>query len=405
MPKAGQTAPFSGLRAIEIADDIAGEFAGRMLAEMGADVVKLEPPHGAASRRIGPFLNDVADRERSLNFWYYNSNKRSVVCDVAAPHGRETLFALLPGADFLLVTAQPEELQRLQLNLLALTEQFPKLIILSVTPFGLDGPWAHYKSSDLVALALGGPLFSCGYDDHSIPPIRPGGNQAYHTAASFALIGASLALLERQNTGHGQLLDISMHEALAVNIELANPFWFYPRVNVQRQTCRHAQPVPTQPAHFLCSDGRYVYFALILSDPKAWSSLVSWMASKDMAFDLADPSYSEVVHRQQHFGDIQNLVECFFLVQTADEAYHDGQARGLPIGVLNAPEDVLEDEHMRARNFFVAVDHGPDGSFEYPGPLCAFSSYPTVERKRAPRLGEHTEDVLASLEWGRRDDR
>lgn len=389
--------PFTGLRVVELADDIAGEFTGRMLAEMGADVIKIEPSHGSPTRAVGPFAGDVVDPERSLNFWLYNTQKRSIACDVTAPSGRATLFALLEQADFFVVTAQPGALRALELDLDRLSQRFPRLIVLSVTPFGLDGPWADFKSSDLVALAAGGPLSSCGYDDHTIPPIRPGGEQGYHTAASFALIGAMLALIERQNSGHGQVLEVSMHEALAVNIELANPYWFYPRVNVHRQTCRHAQPTPTQPAHFQCMDGRYVYFALILSDLKAWDALVAWMQHKGVDADLADPAYRDVVYRQQRFAYIQNIVECFFLIQSAEEAYHEGQARGLPIGVLNAPEDVFEDEHMRARGFFVDVDHDELGVFSYPGPLYSFSAFSGVDRVRAPHVGEHTDEVLAEL--------
>lgn len=389
--------PFAGLKAVELADDIAGEFTGRVLAEFGADIIKVEPENGSPTRTVGPFVNDEEDADQSLNFWYYNSNKRSIACDVDRADGKEVLLRLLEDADFFLVTAQSERLKALGLDLSALSEQFPKLIILSVTPFGLNGPWAEYKSSDLVALAAGGPLNSCGYDDHSIPPIRPGGNQGYHTSSSFAIIGAVLALLERQMSGKGQVLEVSMHEACAVNIELANPFWFYPRVNVKRQTGRHAQPVPTQPSNFLCADGRYVTFTLILSDPKAWKSLVSWLAEKGMEADLAGPAYEDVLFRQERFADIQNIVECFFLIQPAGEAYHDGQARGLPIGVINAPEDVLEDEHMRARGFFVDVDHGAHGAFEYPGPLCDFSAFETAKRTRAPKLGEHTNEILAEL--------
>src|SRR5207244_9381994 len=133
----------------------------------------------------------------------------------------------LKDADIFICTLQPAALQALGLDLATLTEAYPRLIVLSVTPFGLTGPWANYKSSDLVALAAGGPLISCGYDDHSIPPIRPGGNQGYHTVTSFAQIGVMLALLERQKTGLGQVLDVSMHESCAVNVELANPSWFY----------------------------------------------------------------------------------------------------------------------------------------------------------------------------------
>lgn len=388
--QAGGAAPFLGLRVVEIAGDAGGEYSGRLLAEMGAQVTKIEPPGGEVTRNVGPYVGGVVDPENSLNFRFYNGNKRSVVLDVTTTEGRAGLEVLLADADIFISTLQPAALKAIDLDLKALSARLEKLIVLSVTAFGLDGPWADYKSSDLVALAAGGPLYSCGYDDHSIPPIRPGGNQGYHTAASFAHIGVMLALLERQNTGLGQLIDVSMHEGCAVNIELANPYWFYPRVNVKRQTCRHAQPTPTQPALFRCADDRYVYYTLILSDGKAWESLVAWMATLGVAADLADPAYLDVNHRQAMMAEIQSLVECFFLIQTAHDAYRDGQARGLPIGVLNAPEDLFEDEHLQARGFFQEVKEADGSKALYPGPSYVFSAFGAVPRTRAPKLGEHT---------------
>jgi crotonobetainyl-CoA:carnitine CoA-transferase CaiB-like acyl-CoA transferase len=204
-----------------------------------------------------------------------------------------------------------------------------------------------------------------------------------------------LALLERQKSGKGQLLDVSMHEACAVNVELANPYWFYPRVHVHRQTCRHAQPSPTQSALFRCADGRYVYFALILSEPKAWKALVDWMDSKGMAVQLTEPEFSDIAYRQAHFHEVQELVECFFLIQDSHDAYHEGQAYGLPIGVLNAPEDLFEDEHLKARDFFQEVEHEGVGKVTYPGPIYRFSSFGEVGRKPAPKLGQHNAETLA----------
>ena len=188
-----------------------------------------------------------------------------------------------------------------------------------------------------------------------------------------------------------------MHESLAVNVELANPFWFYPRVLVQRQTCRHAQPARTQSALFQCADGRYVYYTLILSDQRGWQSLVQWLDRKGMAAQLVEPEFSDVLHRQAHFSDIQDLLECFFLVHDSELVYKEGQAAGLPIGVLNAPEDLFDDEHLRARGFFVDVEHEGYGRVPYPGAIYRFSSFGEVARVRAPMLGEHTEQVLASL--------
>ena len=386
----------AGLKVVEIAHDVGGEFTGLLLAQMGAEVVKIEPPEGSPTRRVGPFAQGRVDPDASLNFWFYNSNKKSVTADLATPGGMAVLAGQLADADIFVSTLQPAMLAALGLDLQALSEAYPRLIILSITPFGLTGPWADYKSSDLVALAAGGPLNSCGYDDHSIPPIRPGGGQARHTVTSFAQIGVMLALLERRNTGRGQVLDVSMHEACAVNVELANPYWFYPRVHVHRQTCRHAQPSPTQSALFRCADGRYVYFALILSEPKAWNALVTWMDSKGMAVQLTDPAFSDVAYRQEHFHEVQELVECFFLVQDSHEAYHDGQAAGLPIGVLNAPEDLFDDEHLKARGFFVDVAHEGLGKVAYPGAIYRFSSFGEVARTAAPKLGEHTDEVLGA---------
>ncbi|HEY2751597.1 CaiB/BaiF CoA transferase family protein [Phenylobacterium sp.] len=387
--------PLAGLKVVEVAEDPSGEFAGLLLAQMGAEVTKLEPPDGSPTRAVGPFAKGAVGPDTSLNFWFYNSNKKSAVADLATDAGQRVLHRLLAEADVFISTLQPARLKDLGLDLRGLTNAYSRLIVLSVTPFGLSGPWKDYKSSDLVALAAGGPLNSCGYDDHSIPPIRPGGNQGYHTATSFAQIGVMLALLERQQTGLGQLVDVSMHEACAVNVELANPYWFYPKVNVKRQTCRHAQPSPTQPALFRCADDRFVYFTLILADPKPWAALVAWMDSKGMAAQLTQPAYSDLPYRQARFYEVQELVECFFLVQTADDAYRDGQAVGLPIGVLNAPEDLFADEHLQARNFFQPVEHEGVGEVLYPGPIYRFSSFGQAPRTRAPKLGEHTDEALA----------
>lgn len=380
---------YAGLVVVEIAGDPGAEYTGRLLADMGAEVVKIEPEHGSPTRGIGPFAGDVTGPDTSLAYWFYNSGKRSVVLQDQAE-----LERLLATADVLLTGIRPEEAG---LDYDDLLTAHPRLVVLSVTPFGLTGPWSGYRSSDLVGLAAGGLLMSCGYDDHTIPPIRPGGNQGYHTAASFAHCGLLLALLERRRTGQGQLVDVSMHEAIAVSGELANPYWFYPKVLVQRQTCRHAQPVMTQPALFRCADDRWVYFALILADAKPWRALVDWLDSQDLAADLTSPEYDNLAYRQENFPHIQEVIECFFLLQDSATVYADGQRRGLPIGPVNAPEDLLDDEHLMARNFFVPVKLDDGDTAMFPTSPYRFSSYPARRPVRAPRLGEHTAEVLNAL--------
>jgi crotonobetainyl-CoA:carnitine CoA-transferase CaiB-like acyl-CoA transferase len=392
------TLPFTAIRVVELATDPAGELTGRLLAEMGADVVKVEPVEGAPSRHTGPFVDGVADPEASLAFRFYNVDKRSVVVDLDAATGVAELCELVAAADVFVCTLQPRRLAEVGLDLERLVTDHPSLVVVSVTPFGLQGPWADHASSDLVALATSGLLITSGYDDHSLPPIRPGGDQAFHTAASFAHIATTLALLERRRTGRGGLVDVSVHDACVVTVELANPYWFYPRVLVQRQTCRHAQPTATQPALFQCGDGRYVYFALILADQKPWQSLVTWLDGMGVAADLVDDAYLDVAHRQANFQHIQGIVEVFFLLQDAERAYHEGQARGLPIGILNAPEDLYSDEHLRARGFFATVDDPGSGPYPFPVAPYRFSAFTPPPRRRAPSLGEHRVAVVPSAD-------
>jgi crotonobetainyl-CoA:carnitine CoA-transferase CaiB-like acyl-CoA transferase len=387
--------PYAGLRVVELGDELSGEMAGMQLVNMGAEVIKIEPPGGALSRHIGPYVDDVPDPERSLSYWYYNSGKRSVLLDMAQADHRRAFERLLDQADVLLSSLHPTSLAELDLNLGALSEARPSVIVVSVTPFGLTGPWAHRQSSDLVALAASGLLNTSGYDDHSIPPIRPGGNQAFHTAASFAHVACGLALVERQRTGRGGLVDVSMHEAAGLSVELANMYWHYPKALVFRQTCRHAQPVPTQPALFACADGRYVFLSLILADPKPWRALVEWLDSEGMATDLTDPAYDQLVHRQEHFPHIQDVLECFFLIHDAETVFHEGQARQLPIGVLSAPEELYDDVHLRARGFFEAVPQPGYGEVLHPASPFRMSAWARAGRGPAPRLGEGDGELLA----------
>lgn len=385
--KAASVPPYAGLKVLEVGVDIDGEMTGKLLAGLGAEVTKVEPPEGAPTRRVGPFASSADDSEESLAFWFYNVGKRSIVV------ADTSWTALLGDIDVLICGLRPAEMSAAGIDLQRLCDRHPRLIAVAVTPFGMTGPWRDYRSSDLVALAAGGMLNSCGYDDHSVPPVRPGGDNGYACSASFAHIGVLLALIDRQHSGKGQVVDVAMHDAIAVSPELANPYWFYPKVLVHRQTCRHAQPTPTQSALFRCADGRDVYFVLMLSDLKSWAATVDWLASVGIEADLRDPAFSELAHRQSSFAHIQDIVEAFFLMQNAPDVYREGQRRGLPIGIVNAPEDLLEDEHLRAREFFVSVDHDGRDPVLYPGRPWRFSAFDTQPLRRAPNLGEHTEEV------------
>ena len=385
--------PLNGYVVVELSTGIAGGYCTKILADGGAEVIKVEPPDGDPLRKWSASGARIAAGDDGALFSFLASSKHSVVADPENADDVEFVAALLADADAVVWSRgsgiashsafTPAEIHRLH----------PHLTVTSITPFGLDGPWADRVSSDLVGLALGSPLNSCGYDDHSIPPIRPGGDQGYQSACSFALMALMLALVDRQHTGTGQVVDVGMHDCLSVSAELANPYWFYPKAVVHRQTCRHAQPTPTAPALFPCGDGRYVYFVLFVAALKPFRQLVDWMATLGVEADLVEPQYEDAAFRQANFGHVQELVEVFFLLQTAQEAYHAGQARGLPIGIAYAPDDLFHDEHLKARDFFVTIEHDDVPAALYPGAPIRFSSFASAPPSRAPRLGEHTDEV------------
>ena len=201
-----------GLRVIEIADERA-EYCGLLLAGLGAEVIKIEPPEGNATRRIGPFLGDEPGLERSLFFWNYNRNKKSVVLDLLTPAGREQMLGLLGGTDILLDASCGALNEVLGLDHAALNVRFPQLITARMTPFGDDGPWKDFKGSDLIHLALGGPMMNCGYDpdpnlEYDTPPIAPQIWHAYHIAGEQMATGIIAALIHRERSGEGQDLSL-----------------------------------------------------------------------------------------------------------------------------------------------------------------------------------------------------
>src|SRR6185437_11934425 len=249
-----------GLRVIEVADERA-EYTGLLLAGLGCDVVKIEPPEGSVTRRIGPFLDDEPGQERSLFFWNYNRNKKSVVLDIQAQP--EKLLKLLEGADILLDSSCGALNTALGLDRSALNARFPKLVTARMTPFGDDGPWVDFKGSDLIHLALGGVMMNCGYDPdpnrhYDLPPIAPQVWHAYHIAGEQLATGIIAALIARHRNGQGQDVSVAVHEAVSKNPELDIMHWVMRRVPLWRLTCRHALEIPNaSPSIMHTKDGRW----------------------------------------------------------------------------------------------------------------------------------------------------
>jgi crotonobetainyl-CoA:carnitine CoA-transferase CaiB-like acyl-CoA transferase len=391
--------PLAGVRVLELADET-GQFCGKLLGDLGADVVKIEPPGGEPSRRIGPFVDDVPDRERSLSFWYYNTSKRGITLDVATADGCVVFRRLAATADVVLETFRPGHLASLGCDYEALSRHNPGLILCSLTPFGQTGPWRDYLSSDLLHMAAGGEMASSGYDEADVPnapPIAPGGGNASHMGCHFAYMAIMAALVHRTVTERGQYIDASIHEACALTTESAIANYVYRGEVLRRHTGRHHAAGPSPRTQFRAKDGNYVC-ALVGGrlNPKYIKELADLLDTNGMAGDLRDPKYQDqTVINDNAAHIIDGLVASFIASLPAEEVYHRAQERGLTWGAVRAPEQLLDDPHLSDRGFWKQVAHPELGrSFTYPGEAAIFNGSPWRISRRAPLIGEHNTEIL-----------
>jgi crotonobetainyl-CoA:carnitine CoA-transferase CaiB-like acyl-CoA transferase len=398
-----------GLRVVEIADETA-EYVGMALAGLGAEVVKVEPPAGAATRHIGPFLDDKPGPDRSLHFWAYNRGKRSVALDLATDAQR--FQALLASADIVLDASGGAVAKALGTTPAGLAARLPGTIVARMTPFGDAGPWKDYKSSDLVHLALGGIMMNCGYDPdpslhYDMPPIAPQLWHAYHIAGDQMVVGILAALSHRLHTGEGQDICVAIHEAVSKNTELDVMSWVMRRAPLFRQTCRHAIEKPSHvPSIGHTKDGRW-YIATGVS-VRDQTNLVPFLTSYGMQADLGMPDPAADTKARNVPGSgasdeakahILEIVQRFIRSHRYDTMpWREAQAAGLLWAPLRKPHENVADAHWQARGTFAEIEHPEQGrSYHYPVSRWLSTETAWKAGRRAPLPGEDTEAVLASL--------
>jgi crotonobetainyl-CoA:carnitine CoA-transferase CaiB-like acyl-CoA transferase len=401
----------AGLRVVELASEHAA-FAGKMLGDLGADVIVIEPPGGHPSRAYGPFADDIDDPERSLWWWNYNTSKRGVVLDLATDAGADHFRQLAAEADIVLEGEPPESLARRHLDHPNLRAGHEELIWVSVTPFGRTGSRAHEPATDLTLLAGGGPVWSCGYDDHSLPPVRGGGNQAFHIGSTFAVMAALTAVLARDVTGRGQHVDVSFFVNDTATTEMGSYGWLVAQETVLRQTGRHALPTISMPTQMRCADGRYVTTGFPPRSQRDFESLIDWIETLgfreefpetmllDLAVERGGVTITEMATddlARDIFGAGREALMFIAERITADEFFRGGQTRGLACGVVAAPEEAFESEHFIARGFQVEVEHEDLGrSYRNPSAPFLMPASPWAISRRAPKVGEHDTEILGS---------
>ncbi len=402
----------AGVRVIELAHERTS-FAGKLMGDMGADVIVVEPPGGHATRSYDPFLEDRPGPERSLYWWHYNTSKRGVTTRLDSSRGQALIAGLAAAADVLLEGEDPGRLASLGIELDTLRASNERLISVSITPFGSCGPRSEEQATDLTLLASGGPAWSCGYDDHGLPPVRGGGNQAFHTGAHYAAISVLVALLSREESGRGQHIDVNLHAAANVTTEAGSYYYLIDQTTVQRQTGRHAMPMIGPPSQALCADGRHANMGVGLRGPTDYAALAEWLETAGLAESfpsmdiLREGAACESIDAMlaRDAPELQRLIGAgraalTFLSEQlpAYDVFVGGQERGIPLGIIYSPEEALDDPHHRARGFAVQVEHEDLGrTFTYPGAPYRFVGTPWTIQCRAPHVGEHNAEVWGSL--------
>ena len=294
----------SDLRVLDLAGDI-GLYATKLLADLGADVIRIEHPDGDPARNIGPFFHDEESGDRSLYYFNLNTSKRSITLDVTRPEGRALFEKLVAKSDVVVETFEPGYLDSLGLGYDALTKIRPDIILTSVTGFGQDGPHAHYKTADIVGVAMSGMMTLAG--DKADPPNMPFGYQGYMGAGIQAACGTMMAVVHRDNTGEGQHVDVSMQEALSINQETAVQTYDMTG-NVRARTgARGALPIDVPGIGvYKCSDGE-VFAYLGTPGGAPWTVMLDWMTREGMAEDLNEEPYIGVI-RQLNLRYLTSLV-------------------------------------------------------------------------------------------------
>jgi len=256
-------------------------------------------------------------------------------------------------------------------------------------------------------------VWSCGYDDHTLPPVRGGGNQGYHTACHFAALSALTALLARTVTGEGQFVDVSMHAAANVTTEFASYGWLVARTTVQRQTGRHAAVNPSGETQVRCADGRYVNTGVPPRTPAEFSRMYDWVKGLGLVDEFPEAVFLEMGANWQGpfdlsligkddtitaiFGSGRDALKMLAHRLPAYDFFIGCQQRGLAVGVIYSPDEAFEDEHFKARGFQVSLTHEELGrTFRYPGAPYLLPASPWRLSRRAPKLGEHNTEILGA---------
>jgi crotonobetainyl-CoA:carnitine CoA-transferase CaiB-like acyl-CoA transferase len=395
-----QRGPFlSPYRVLDLTDE-RGILCGKILADLGADVVQVEPPGGSAARNIGPFYHNEVHPEKSLFWWAYAANKRGITLNLHTADGAELLKGLVKDAHFLIESFPPGYLEGLGLGYEELRAMNPGLVMVSITPFGQDGPYAGYKAPDIVGMAMGGLMYLTGDPDRA--PVRVGFPQFHLHGSAAAAAGAMIAHTHRALTGEGQHVDVSCQQAVAKTLIHAPQFWdiegtVLKRMGINRQSSAETVTRVT----WQCLDG-YVNFMPsggAAGQVRSIRSLLEWMDEEGMGDEeLEAVNWENMGYGTGRAEIMQKTVaplEKFFASHTRAELTQGSLDRRVLLFPVATPGDLLDHPQLKARDYFKELDHPELGeSVAYPGVFVKDQAGDGVQlRRRPPLIGEHNGEI------------
>ena len=391
-----------GYRTLDLTE-AKGFLCGRILGDLGSDVIKLEKPGGDPSRRIGPFYKDIPDPEKSLYWFAYNANKRGITLNIESADGQDIFKRLVSTAHFVIESFRPGYMDSLGLGYSSLSQINPSIILTSITAFGQTGPYHHFKVSDIVESGMCGLLYLCGDPDR--PPVRISAPQAYLHAGADAAVGTMMAHYYRETTGEGQQVDVSIQEAAYMSTMNAPLFWDLEQRILKRAGIRRAgmSSGVLQRQIWECKGG-YVNMPVYGGEIgiKTSRALAKWIDDEGMADDFLREidwdNFDMAKVDQETWDHLESLMQRFFVKFTKEELYNKGLSLGAMIYPVNTPEDIEENPQLTARGYWTAVEHPELGeTLTYPGVAVKASLTPLELRRRAPLIGEHNYEIYKEL--------
>ena len=398
-PNAGTDLLLSPYRVLDLTSD-GCLLCGKILADLGADVVQVEPPGGSSARHLGPFYQDQVDPEKSLFWWAYAANKRSITLNLETPQGRELLKKLATCADFLVESFAPGYLDGLGLGYRDLEAINPGLVMVSITPFGQDGPYAHWKAPDIVGMAMGGFMYLTGDSDR--PPVRVGFPHFYLHGGAAAAAGAMMAHTHRAATGQGQHVDVSCQQAVAKTLAHAPQSWDIEGVIIKRMgVFRQTSGTNVVRITWACKDGYVNYVPQGGGSGVAASTraLLAWMDEEGLGDEyLKSVNWEELGYGQVRTEVMDKAVEPlqrFFATHTRAELTKASLEKRILLFPVATQSDILDHPQLEAREYFQTLTHDELGTtVTYPGAFVKDRTGNRVGlRRRPPLIGEHNQEI------------